>query len=128
MALGAEEFMRQAKELGFEPVLYEGSRVVFPFTVASGRFAKTALRLGLVVPGTFPNDPPSGPHISPPLLDLHPNNDLPHPAGGVHASEEFERIVGGKWQYWSRPCLGWGKRKKSVRTYLDFVDQLFASQ
>ncbi|MGI8402472.1 MAG: hypothetical protein ACR2NS_12845 [Gemmatimonadaceae bacterium] len=125
---GAEEFRHQLRSIGIEAALYEETKVVFPFAVSLGKYCGSALKLGLVVPPDFPISPPSGPHLSPPLLPLHPQNDAGHPVGGVHASDDFERIAGDKWQYWSRPFLQWGTTDKSVRTYLRFLNQLFDTQ
>jgi hypothetical protein len=126
--MGPDEFLRQLKELGFEPTMHEGNRATFPFVIPIGRFAGKAIRLGLVIGSDFPLTCPSGPHISPSMLPIHPSNDVPHPAGGIHESD-FTAVVGGDtWQYWSRPFNGWGGSAKTVRVYMAHLNNLFDSQ
>lgn len=126
--MARSHFIRQLEELGHRPTVYATDNVVIPYTVEVGRFAGKALRLGLQVADDFPLTAPGGVHISPALLEMHPSNDLPHPAGGVHESPFTSTVGGEKWQYWSRPFRGWGQTDKTVRIYLAFVRLLFDTQ
>lgn len=88
-----------------------------------GKFQGNQIWLGFVVNDDFPLVAPSGPHLSPRLLPLHPANDLPHPQGGVHESP-----FGPEWEYWSRPFTGWGKTDRTVAAYLGHIRDLFAKE
>jgi hypothetical protein len=126
--MSAKDFFSELRALGYSVDEYPGDRAVVTFEVPVGRFAGRVIRLGFEVPGDYPMTPPSGPHISPPLLPLHPQNDIPHPLGGVHERPEFAKIVGGEWQYWSRPFPEWGSSEKTARVYMAFIRHLFATQ
>jgi hypothetical protein len=119
-----DDFIKQFQELGFQIHVPNPEFIAFPFTVPVGRFAGTTITLAIRINGSMPMHPPTGPHISPRLLPLHPGNDLPHPAGGVHES----RDLGDNWQYWSRPFKDWDKTDRSAKTYMAHINNLFASQ
>jgi hypothetical protein len=127
---GTAAFTEELRTLGYEPKGLPAfpDHVFFDYPVEVGRFAGQKVRLGFVVPADFPNITPSGPHVSPQLLPIHPGSDIPHPGGGVHQSADFERGVGGGWQYWSRPCADWGKSKKTVTAYLAHIWRLWETQ
>ena len=126
--MSRQDFIDGLKALGYEPTERDGGRVTMPYTVPIGRFHGQQLTLGLTVPDDFPASCPSGPHISPPLLPVHPNNDLTHPQGGVHDDPDYVGALGGQWQYWSRPFRNWGGSDRSVRSYMRHIQHLFATQ
>jgi hypothetical protein len=121
--MARKHFVEQLKAMGFSVEEIGEDRVAFPFTVAVGKFAGKEIRLGFVVPGDFPDTPPSGPHISPQLLPFN-NTSQKHPEGGIHKSDPF----GQDWQYWSRPCPNWATTDRSVRAYMAHIVHLFDTQ
>jgi hypothetical protein len=121
--MARKDFTEQLHTLGYRPEERDGNRIVFRYTVPVGKFVGTEIWLGFVVADDFPLNPPSGPHVSPPLLPLHPGNDMPHPLGGVHPSD-----FGPEWQYWSRPFLGWPSTDRSVRAYMAHIRHLLETQ
>lgn len=131
-ATGPSAFADGLRNLGYEPTALEKApdHVVFDYPVEVGRFKGQTVRLGFVVPQDFPNTTPSGPHVSPHILPIHPSNDVPHPAGGVHQSmsQNFTQHAGGQWEYWSRPCPNWGQSKKSVISYMGHIWRLWETQ
>jgi len=131
-ATGAVGFSAGLRTLGYEPTALpnQPDHVIFNYPVEVGRFAGQTVRLGFVVPPDFPNITPSGPHVSPHIRAIHPGNDIPHPAGGVHQSQSaaFQKGAGGDWQYWSRPCADWGTSKKTVTVYMGFIWRLWETQ
>ena len=132
MQTGVEVFLEGLRSLGYKPFTLPDNpnHVVIDYTVESGKFAGTKLRLGFVVPADFPMTTPTGPHISPRIHPTHPANDLGHPLGGVHDSQSaiFIKGAGGEWQYWSRPPAGWAASKKTVAAYMSHVWRLWDSQ
>src|SRR5579871_6777851 len=98
-ATGAAGFSAELRSLGYEPqgLPNRPDHVFFNYPVEVGRFAGQTVRLGFIVPPDFPNITPSGPHVSPRLRAIHPGNDIPHPAGGVHLGQSapFEQGAGG---------------------------------
>lgn len=108
---GAEAFGAALKELDVRDICVEGQRVSFTVDVPVGTHAGEAWRVGLEVPPDFPDVPPSGPHVSPPLQ---------HPQGAVHGSG-----FGPAWVYWSRPIANWSTAP-TVRAYVRHVLSLFA--
>jgi hypothetical protein len=127
---GTAAFIEGLRGLGYEVQSLPGhpDHIFFNYPVEVGSRAGQPVRLGLVVPHDFPNIPPGGPHVSPHVLPIHPGNDKPHPAGGVHQSPEFQRLAGGEWQYWSRPCQDWGQRKRTVIAYMAHIWRLWETQ
>ena len=132
MQTGVEVFLEGLRSLGYEPITLPDNpnHVVIGYTVESGKFAGTKLRLGFVVPADFPMTTPTGPHVSPRIHPTHPANDLGHPLGGVHDSQSaiFIKDAGGEWQYWSRPPAAWATSKKTVAAYMSHVWRLWDSQ
>jgi hypothetical protein len=129
--MARKDFIDQLKTLGYEPEERGENRLAFRYTVPVGRSAGQEIWLGFAVNEDFPANPPSGPHLSPRLLPLHPGNDLPHPHGGVHESP-FDTPHGGGpktevWQYWSRPCHGWSNTDRTVKAYLAHIRNLLAT-
>lgn len=106
----AEEFARQARELGLENVATEGEWVQFDLQIPVGRFAGETRRIAGQIPADFPLTPPPGPHVTPPTT---------HPAGAVHASP-----LGSEWVYWSRPAQGWAQ-ERSAKAWVRHVRSLF---
>ena len=116
------DFLAQLTDLGYDATELAPGRVVFPYTVESGRFAGKEVRVGFEVPGDFNLTPPSGPHIFPRLL---PNESGgAHPSGGIHDSQNF----GPDWHYWSRPLSHWNQTDRTVRAVLAHLRHLFDTQ
>ena len=123
-----QDFVDQLRAMGYTPEERGENRLAFRYTIPVGRLTGQEIWLGLVVNGDFPANPPSGPHVSPRLLPLHPCNDLPHPQGGVHESPFDGGGSGTKvWQYWSRPFHGWANTDRTVKTYMAHIRKLFAT-
>jgi hypothetical protein len=112
------EFVAQLKQMGYEVQELDGNRVAFSYLIPGGRFTGQTIRLGFDVPGDFPANPPSGPHVSPRLLPLQQGGT--HPNGGIHESP-----FGSEWQYWSRPIQHWANTKRTVRDVMAHVNRLF---
>lgn len=119
MSEGREEFAAQLRAAGIEPASVDASapaRVLFPFPITVGRFAGTTVQMGLTVPPDFDRSPPSGPHVSPPLIRQHGGG-----LGNVGGSD-----FGADFEYWSRPYTNWGRDGRTVAAYLAFLRMLFA--
>jgi hypothetical protein len=114
------DFSAQLKALGYEVTDHGDGRVSFPHIIETGRFAETAIHLGFIAPEDFPASPPTGPHISPRLLPINTTAG-PHPAHGVHESNQF----GSDWQYWSRPMNHWSSTDRTVKAVIAHVRHLF---
>jgi hypothetical protein len=121
--MSRKDFLDGLTRLGYKAEERGDNRVAFPYTVPVGRFRGTPVHLGFAATEDFPLNPPSGPHVSPRLLPLHPNNDLPHPRGGVHESP-----FGADWEYWSRPCVEWARTGRTVDAYMSFILRLWETQ
>jgi len=119
--MGRSDFIAQFQALGYRVEDLGNNRLAFPYTVPVGRFMGQEIKVGFAVTDDFPLNPPSGPHISPPLLPIHPGGQ--HPSGGINPSP-----FGQEWQYWSRPFHGWANTDRSVRTYMSFIRRLFDTQ
>jgi hypothetical protein len=113
-------FGEQLKALGYE-VTEQGDRVSFPFKIETGKRAGEEVTLGFVVGGDFVLNPPSGPHVRPRLLPIHPEQ-APHPVGGVHESP-----FGPEWQYWSRPVHHWQETRRNAVDYMAHIHRLFGT-
>lgn len=128
---GAETFMQGLRDLGYTPEIASGTsdHIFFEYSVPEGIHLGKKVRLGFVVPSDFPMTTPSGPYVSPHIHSHHPENGL-HPKCGVNneSGKRFEELVGGKWQYWSRPFPGWDKCKKTVMNYMGHILNLWGSQ
>jgi Prokaryotic E2 family E len=118
------EFIAQLTKLGYAAEdlgLKDGhERVALRYVVPCGRFAGKEIRLGFIVPGDFPNTPPSGPHVSPQLLPLNSKQGS-HPDCGIQASP----IFGADWQYWSRPLNHWRETERTVKDVMRHINHLF---
>ena len=108
---GADEFERQARDLGLSDVVRAGNRVTFTLDIPDGSFAGETRRIGAEVPEDFPITAPPGPHINPATV---------HTGGAVHASS-----FGTDWAYWSRPAQNWVSNR-SVQAWIRHVRSLFA--
>jgi hypothetical protein len=120
---GVDKWLSQLRASGFAAEIFGSpNMVVFPFTVPVGRFAGEETKIGVLVP---PDDlqPPSGIHVSPRLLPLHPDQSVGHPTGGVHAADH----LGPDWEYWSRPFHTWMQTSRDATAYLRFIHRLFAT-
>ena len=117
------DFVQQLQTLGFqvEPVTPQGF-VKFDYTIPIGHKRGEKIKLAFAVGEDFPLNPPGGPHVSPRLLPIHTANDLPHPNGAVHPSDQ----LGPDWEYWSRPFPAWNSTDRTVRTYMGYIRRLFA--
>jgi|SRR5215468_1742648 len=115
------DFLMGLRALGYGATEIAPGRVVFPYTIESGKFAGREIRLGFDVPADFNLTTPSGPHVSPRLLP-HQSGGT-HPNGGVHDSP-----FGSDWQYWSRPVSHWGRTAKTVKDVMAHVRHLFDTQ
>lgn len=113
-----KSFTEQLKSLGYQ-VTEEPGRVRFPFTILTGKRAGEEITLGFLVAGDFVLTPPSGPHVRPRLLPIHPT-PAPHPIGGVHDSP-----FGAEWQYWSRPIQHWQETRRNGADYMAHIHRLF---
>lgn len=130
--IGSAAFAAGLQALGYIPIAFQQAPelVVFDYSIEIGRFKGQTVRLGFVVPPDFPNTTPSGPHVSPPILPIHPSQDVGHPAGGVHAgmSPGLVQHAGGTWEYWSRPFPNWPQNKKSTASYMTHIWRLWETQ
>src|SRR5438309_419994 len=113
--MGAAEFARQLRGLGYQVTELPGEAVTFPYEVPIGSVAGTTITLGFFVPPDFPVTPPSGPCVSP---------ALGHPAGNVGVMAQ----LGPNWEYWSRPFPDWPDSDRSVRAYLAHIRHVFAQR
>ena len=87
-----KSFAEQLKGLGYE-VTQNGDRISFPFKIETGKLAGEEITLGFVANADFVLNPPSGPHVRPQLLPIHPQ-EAPHPVGGVHESPFGTKLAG----------------------------------
>ena len=104
--------------LGFD-VREETGKLTFPFTIQTGKRRGETITLGFQVGSDFILNPPSGPHVRPQLLPIHPTQ-APHPVGGVHPSP-----FGSEWQYWSRPIAHWNETRRNAADYMAHIHRLF---
>ena len=118
------EFIKQLRAMGYAPEDRGGGKIAVPYIVETGRFAGREIKIGFVVADDYNLNPPSCVHVSPPLLPLHPGNDIPHPAGGVHQNQSFDS----EWQYWSRPIRHWQQTQRTARDVMAHVRRLFDTQ
>lgn len=121
---GVELWLSQLRELGFSPEIFPGvaNLVIFRFMVPVGRFAGQEIEIGIVIP-TDTLTPPTGIHVRPRLLPLHPDQSIGHPYGGVHPADH----LGPDWEYWSRPFHAWLQTTRDAAAYLRFIRRLFAT-
>jgi hypothetical protein len=130
MDTGPEIFIKGLRDLGYSPETLPGKldHVVIDYEVQSGKFAGKKLRHGFIVPPDFSAIPPTGPHISEDIHTIKGGGE--HPTGGVHRdhAKPFQEVLGGEWQYWSRPFPDWGASKKTVATYMIHIWHLWESQ
>lgn len=121
--MSASAWITQLRDLGFAAeTLVAPNMVAFPFTVPVGRFLGTETRIAIAVPDD-PLTPPTGPHVTPCLLPLHPEQSVGHPVGGVHPAPH----LGPEWEYWSRPFPGWLQTSRDAAAYLAHIRHLFAT-
>jgi hypothetical protein len=130
MLTGVAAFLKGLHDLGYAPIVLDGKpdHVAIDYSVESGKFAGTKLKLGFIVPADFPVNPPGGIHVG---ALIHPvQGGGTHPTGGIHRERAapFQQGLGGAWQYWSRPAAGWATCKKTVAAYMSYVWRLWDSQ
>jgi len=113
-----KSFADQLRDLGYT-VTEDGNKVSFPFKIETGKRAGEEITLGFVTNSDFMLNPPSGPHVRPRLLPIHPEQ-APHPVGGIHESD-----FGKDWQYWSRPINHWGETRRNAADYMAHIHRLF---
>jgi len=121
--MGKQGFIEQLRAIGYQVEDLGEDKLAFEYVIPVGKFASTSIKLGFKVGEDFPMASPSGPHLSPRLLPLHPSNDQPHPVGGVHESP-----FGAEWEYWSRPFQGWNQTDRTVRAYMSHIRHLLDTQ
>lgn len=119
-----QDFIDQLKGLGYEVEDRGDGKIAVPYTVETGKFAGQQVKLGFVVADDFSLNPPNCLHVFPQLLPIHPGNDVPHPAGGVHENRAFDA----DWQYWSRPINHWQQTDRTARAVMAHVRRLFDTQ
>lgn len=115
-----KDFADGLLEMGYENVVVEGNAIKLDYKIITGNYSGRVIRMAFEVGNDFPLNPPGGLHISPRLLEIHPQKDLPHPKGAVHPSR-----FGSDWEYLSRRFKDWGQAEKTVRAYMRFVHHLF---
>lgn len=129
--VGVEAFIEGLKALGYSPTALpkRPDHIVIDYEVPAGRFAGRKVRLGFILPADFPMTPPSGPHVSPHIHPINPQ-DTGHPLGGVHQTHAapFVEETGEEWQYWSRPFKNWAESKKTVADYMRHIWRLWDLQ
>jgi hypothetical protein len=113
-----KSFAEQLKGLGYD-VTEEGNKISFPFKIETGKRTGENITLGFISNADFLLNPPSGPHVRPRLLPIHPQ-EAPHPVGGVHESP-----FGTDWQYWSRPIKHWAETRRNAADYMAHIHRLF---
>lgn len=117
--MAAADFVAELKALGHEPADLGNGRIAIAYPVRLGRFAGQEIRIGFANVDSFPLNPPHTPHVSPRLLPLHPGQEIPHPDGGVNASD-----FGDDWEYWPRPIADWAS-DPTARHMLRHIADLF---
>ncbi len=116
--MGAADFVQQLRDLGYEVRELGAGKVAFPYEIPVGRMVGQRIQLGFMAPPDFPLTPPSGIHVSPPLLPKQSGGS--HPTGAIHDSP-----FGSDWQYWSRPISHWSQTKRTARDVMAHVRHLF---
>lgn len=130
MQTGVEGFLKGLRDLSYEPIVLNGKadHVVISYEVQSGKFAGKTYKHGFIVPASWPVNPPGGIHVG---AMIHPfQSHGSHPTGGIHQqqAEGFRQVLGGDWQYWSRPPADWNANRKTVTTYMSHVRRLWDTQ
>lgn len=119
--MAALDFINQLKEFRFEVEDLGNNKIAFPYKIICGRFEGQVIKLGFQVPADFPLTPPSGPHISPPLLPMNPQ-------AITHPQRTAISVFGINWQYWSRPFKRWSETHRTAKDYMKFINHLFKTQ
>jgi hypothetical protein len=112
--MAASDFIKQVKDLGFEPQEFQTNMVFFMFIVEGGKNHNKKILLGFEGIHDFPLNCPHGPHIKP--ID----EGWIHPTQGLHNSN-----FGSGWIHWSRPFNEWNMTTKTVKEYLAHIKNLF---
>jgi hypothetical protein len=92
-------------------------KLCFDYEIPMGSFAGRKVKLGFENVQGFPVSVPSGPHISPRLLDIDPGD---HARGRVNPSS-----FGDDWIYLSRPFQSWNETTRTVEDYMSFLRKMF---
>jgi hypothetical protein len=119
--MGKQDFIQELQALGYEVREPAIDFVSVEFIIPVGKFYNQKVSMALQVDGTFPMNPPPGPHFNPHLLPITGGGGA-HPYGAIHASP-----LGNEWQYWSRPFKDWNRTDKTVKTYMAHIKNLFAT-
>jgi len=121
--MGAAEFVAELKGLGYDLIELEDGRITFPYEIPVGPHAGETITLGMVAPPDFPLSCPSGPRLTPRLLQINPDGSAGHPYGAVQPAPDF----GDDWEYLSRPYHGWPQSKRTAGAYMAHIANLFGS-
>lgn len=118
---GAALFAQELRDNGHTVHGVSADRVTFSYSALGGGYAGPSLRVGVVVPATFPDEPPGGIHV-------HPRRRPDNPGASAHPERVAQSLFGGDWEYWSRPFPGWAtEAHRSVRGYRLWIDHLLAT-
>ena len=126
-ATGVAAFIAGLTAMGYRPrqLVRDASAVYFDYVVPAGPHKGREVRIGLIVPPSFPMTAPGGPYVSPRILPITGGGGV-HPTGGIHAFDHLN-AAGGEWEYWSRPCGPWKDGRKTVGAYMAHVANLWAT-
>ena len=118
---GKDLFIEQLKQLGYTPEVQEGTtRVVISYTIGAGKFKDHTITIGIEVPGDFAVTCPTGPHISPRLIDIN--------TGATDNTRSAESPFGAAWQYLSRPfpsgVEAWNRTSKDAKAYMRHIKRI----
>ena len=116
---GPSLFAQQLRDAGIAVEETHGDRVAFAYSMDDGGYATPSLRVGVVVPPTFPDEPPGGIHV-------HPRRRADN-TGAQHPDRVAQSPFGPDWEYWSRPFPGWASQNRNARAYRRWIDHLLAT-
>ncbi len=107
-------FVKELKDLGYDPQVISPNKVSLEFKIEFGANSGEPALLGFENFHDFPLNVPHGPHWKP------KNDSWKNPNQGIHASQ-----FGSGWVHWSRPYNDWPKvKEKSVKMYLRHINKL----
>lgn len=115
---GKDKFIEELESAGYTVESLDGSKIAFEYAVINGKFKDRKIKIGLEIPTDFNITCPTGPHLSPRLIDLNPN--------GIGNDRAVESPFGAEWEYLSRPYPdnGWPRTNRKVKAYLLFVKHI----
>lgn len=122
--MAVNDFVAELIELGYEDAqeITPGC-VTWTWKVETGPLIGNKVELGVRLGEDYPDTPPSGPYVRPPLMPLNPQGGS-HPYDGIHTGSSGG-FPDDSWQYWSRPFNGWPPSTRNARAYLAFFRTLF---